>query len=35
MDFVTFSGELLVRTSAPANPAVMPHKGSFPQLRIR
>jgi hypothetical protein len=29
MDFVTFAGELLVRTFAPANPAVMSHPGSF------
>jgi hypothetical protein len=35
MDFVTFAGELLVRTFAPANPAVMSHPGSFQQLRIR
>jgi len=35
MDFVTFAGKLLVRTFAPANPAVMSHPGSFQQLRIR
>jgi len=35
MDFVTFAGELLVRTFAPADPAIMSHPGSFQKLRIR
>ena len=35
VDFVTFSGKLLVRTFVPANPAVVSHPGSFQQLRIR
>src|SRR6266699_6870649 len=32
MDFVTFTGKLLVRTFVPANPAVMSHLRSFQRL---
>ena len=32
-DFVASAGKLLVRTFAPANPAVMSHPSSFQQLR--
>lgn len=35
VDFVTIAGKLLVRTFAPADPAVMPHPASFQQPRIR
>ena len=33
MDFVTFTGKLLVRTFVPANPAVVSHPRSFQQLK--
>ena len=32
MDFVTFTGKLIVRTFVPANPAVMSHPRSFQRL---